>query len=218
MFRLTHLSKGYRSKRDCPSLETVQAIYSGTPSRDPMRREPFDTNTNCINEDILGNIYEDYSKAAKLPPEFLLNLARNLTYERPANRQLESLTEDRDADRDKIWDLTEQLDKVDNDHEDTRAKLRGKTKAFNKIKAQYNDAKAKLNAKDEELRSKDRLIKEKDGDMAEKGLKIKNKNQAIKVSDLLVQDGKVVLARAQQQAESYKLIMDKLIAATATKK
>ncbi|KAG9199448.1 hypothetical protein G6514_008513 [Epicoccum nigrum] len=212
LFRLTHLSKGYRSKRECPSLEAVQAIYSGTPSRDPMRRELFDTYTDCINEDILGKFYEDYSSAAKFPPEFLLDLARNLAHERPTNTQLKNLTKDRDADRDKIWDLTEQLDKLNTDHKEMQAKLESKTKAFNEIKAQYNDAKAEVEAKNEELRSKDRLIKERDGDIAEKDLKIKNKNQAIKKKDQAIQALKV------EQTAYNKLIIDKLIATTATKK
>lgn len=231
LHRLTRLS--YDCSIVCPSFEAVRAIYSGTPSGDDMRVALLRAYLNRAgSEELFENLAESHSNAARLPQEFLLDLTRDLFRINSKVEVLERLADRYDAVRDQKLDLSLRLQKLDTDHKETQARLESMTKAFEDMKAQCNDAKAKVKAKNEELMSKDQVIRDKDNNISYKAVEIrandstinskdqtiKDKNQTIKKKDQVIQEGKVELARALQQAESYKLVMDKLLAATATKK
>lgn len=214
---------------DCLSVEAIQVIYNGTRRDDLMRLELCDTYTKCDNMELLGGLFHDHNDAAKLPPEFLLDLARHLNYVRPTDTQLNSIIEQRNAGRNKILDLTEQLAKLDTKHKETQPKLESMTKAFEDMKAQCNDIKAKLEGKNEELKSKDQVIREKDDNISDKVLEIRtkdstiaNKDQTIKDKDQTIKDknqtikkkDQAIQALKDEQAAYNKQIIDKLIVAS----
>ena len=214
---------------DCLSVEAIQVIYNGTRRDDLMRLELCDTYTKCDNMELLGGRFHDHNDAAKLPPEFLLDLARHLNYVRPTDTQLNSIIEQRNAGRNKILDLTEQLAKLDTKHKETQPKLESMTKAFEDMKAQCNDIKAKLEGKNEELKSKDQVIREKDDNISDKVLEIRtkdstiaNKDQTIKDKDQTIKDknqtikkkDQAIQALKDEQAAYNKQIIDKLIVAS----
>lgn len=81
--RLSSLSRKFQIARTRPCHHAVQVIYHGTSSGDEMRMLLLKAYTDCGKADLFVHSYTDAgSVAAQFPPEFLLELTKNL-YQRP---------------------------------------------------------------------------------------------------------------------------------------
>lgn len=77
--RFSSLSWKFRIARACPSLDAVKVIYHGTSSGDEMRMLLLKAYTYCGKADLfVHNNTDSRSVAAEFPPEFLLDLTKNL--------------------------------------------------------------------------------------------------------------------------------------------
>ena len=80
--RLSSLSRKFQIARACPCHHAIQVIYHGTSSGDEMRMLLLKAYTDRGEADPFVHNYFAGSVAAEFPPEFLLDLSKNL-YKRP---------------------------------------------------------------------------------------------------------------------------------------
>ena len=76
--RLSSLSRKFQIARACPGHHAVQVIYHGTSSGDEMRMLLLKAYTDRGEADPFVNNYFAGSVGAEFPPEFLLDLSKNL--------------------------------------------------------------------------------------------------------------------------------------------
>ncbi|KAF2998517.1 hypothetical protein E8E13_004340 [Curvularia kusanoi] len=67
----------YQKAEQCPSLNVVQVIYNGTTDGNDMRTLLCTIYKQCGKADLSRNDFNDISADADVPPEFLLDLAKN---------------------------------------------------------------------------------------------------------------------------------------------